>query len=170
MDSGSDSERSDNFDTLKINENFASKYEHNAKRKLLEQGRAKYGDNFDKNIDESESSSSEDDSDAELLNPRVEQKFLEVLTAIKNDPKKLLAMDKPVFEDEDFDMEAKKKADKPMFLKDQIRQHTLKKMNKKGSDSSSDDNEADQDSEDDGADKKRRANKESGLFTKMGVT
>ena len=104
------------------------------------------------------------------MNPRVEQKFLEVLAAIKDDPKKLIAMEKPCFEDEDFDMGAiKKKADKPLFLKDQIRKHTLKKMDKKGSDSDDSDDD-DQDSDDAEAQKTRRANKDSDLFTKMGVT
>lgn len=47
MDISGHGEECENFDTLKINENFAHRYEHNAKRKLLEQGRAKYGANFD---------------------------------------------------------------------------------------------------------------------------
>ena len=70
---------------------------------MIEQGKLKYGDvlNQDEN-QESESSSSEDDSDAELLNPVVEQKFLQALTAIRtNDPK--LKTDKPLFDDADFE-------------------------------------------------------------------
>ena len=85
------------FDTLKINEKFKARYEHNERRKELEKGKLKHGDLL--NLDarqESESSSSEDDSDAELLNPTVEKKFLATLTAIRNnDPK--LKEDKPVF-------------------------------------------------------------------------
>ena len=66
-------EKPEGFDTLKINKEFASRFEHNAKRKFLEKGKAKYGKDLDAPLSSSESSSSEDDSDAELLNPRVEK-------------------------------------------------------------------------------------------------
>ena len=65
-DSGSENA---NFDTLKINEAFAARFEHNERRKMLEKNKhllEKDGQ------EESSSSSSEDDSEAELLNPRVE--------------------------------------------------------------------------------------------------
>jgi len=35
------------FDTLKVNEDFKSKFEHRERRKHLEQGRLKYGDMLD---------------------------------------------------------------------------------------------------------------------------
>ena len=58
---------------------------------MLDKARNKYGDAALNSAGEGasdESSSSEDDSEAELLNPRVEAKFIEVLTAIRtNDPK-----------------------------------------------------------------------------------
>ena len=37
-------ENDDDFDTLKINTAFAERFEHNQRRKLLEQGKLKYGD------------------------------------------------------------------------------------------------------------------------------
>ncbi len=78
---------------MKINDAFAQRYEYNERRKLLEKGKLKYGDKLLGDGNEGEdgeasSSSSEDDSDAELLNPTVEKKFLQVMTAIRtNDPK-----------------------------------------------------------------------------------
>ena len=169
--SGSESDRGDDFDTLKINEGFAARFEHNAKRKLLEKGKAKYGENFERAEESSESSSSEDDSEAELLNPRVEQKFLEVLTTIKNDPKKLLSLDKPIFDDDDFEEggagPSKKKSEKPLTLKDQIREHTLKKMKASSSGEDEDDDSSDSD---DGERRAKKTKGDSGLFTKLGVT
>ena len=72
-DSDSAAEQNGIDDTLKVNEAFKSRYEYNERRKLLEMGKNKFGAALD--VDgklEVESSSSEDDSDAELLNPRVE--------------------------------------------------------------------------------------------------
>ena len=110
------------FDDFKINEAFKARYEHNERRKLLEKGKLKYGDALN-GQPESESSSSEDDSDAELLNPQVEKKFLEVLTAIRNNDPKLKEVEKPIFEDNDFEKGGKgeRKKDKAFTLKDQIR-------------------------------------------------
>jgi hypothetical protein len=84
--------------------------------------------------EESESSSS-DDSSAELLNERVENKFLQVIDAIrKKDLEKInkLANGDPnanVFVDEDFEAaERTKTKDQKYTLKDQIREHALRKM------------------------------------------
>ena len=161
-------EKPDGFDTLKINKDFASRFEHNAKRKFLEKGKAKYGKDLDAPFSSSESSSSEDDSDAELLNPRVEKKFLEVLTAIRTNDPKLKKTDKPLFEDADFESDGKtekKKTDKAFTLKDQIRTDALKKMKNNESAESGDD--ADFDEKDI---KKQRHAKETNLFTKIGRT
>ena len=94
------------FDTLKINRGFAECFDHNERPKLLDQGKLKYGDRLKDNAEEtpSESSSSEDESEPELLNPKVEKKFMQVLQAIRNKDPKLL-IDKPLFNDEDFDDE-----------------------------------------------------------------
>lgn len=114
-------ENDEDFNSFKINTAFAERFEHNQRRKLLEQGKLKYGDrlNDDKSSQSDESSSSEDDSDAELLNPKIEQKFLQVLTAIRtNDPK--LKTDKPLFSDDDFEEKGgqQKETSKPLTLKD----------------------------------------------------
>ena len=151
-ESGSDQSSNQENDTLKINNAFAERYEYSERRKLLEKGKLKYGDNLDagKSADEDESSSSEDDSDAELLNPTVEKKFLEVMTAIrKNDPKLKMA-ETNFFDDEDFDADGDQrrtnegKNSKRMTLKDQIREDALKKMDKDSGSSSDEDSEEDE--------------------------
>ena len=73
-----------------------------------------------------------------------------------------------MFDDADFDSDGnigkKSKADKTFTLKDQIRKHTLNKMNNDESADSEDDAESDDDKK-----KKQRHAKESNLFTKIGV-
>lgn len=104
-------------DGFNINENFAKKFEYNKRRQLLEQGKLKYGDLLNEQPDaedeeESESSSS-DDSVGELVNPKFEKKFFEVITAIRaGDPSVLTktgdnAVGEHVWKDEDFDDEKK---------------------------------------------------------------
>ena len=70
-----------------------------------------------------------------------------MLTAIRtNDPK--LKTDKPLFNDADFDEKnaPQKEISKPLTLKDQIRKHTLRKMN---AESENDDDDEDDDDDDD---------------------
>ena len=163
----------DNFDKFNINEEFAKKFEANKRREILEKGKQKYGKKLEDGGSEESSSSSEDDSEAELLNPGVEKKFLEVLTAIRNkDPKlKKIAEDDNIFKDEDFDNEKnKRKKEKGVFLKDVIRDRALKKM-KKQSDSeseSSSEESSDEIQSDEGKAAKHKK-KESKLFEKIGV-
>ena len=76
---------------------------------------------MDGSEDQESSSSSEEDSDAELLNPTVEKKFLQLMEAIRTNDPKLTATDKPHFDDADFDEQkgVKSKQSKPlMTLKD----------------------------------------------------
>jgi len=101
------------FEKLNVNEDFKRKFEYNKRRQLLEQGKLKYGDlvSDDHSVEESESSSS-DDSEGELVNPRFERKFMEVITAIRvGDPTVLTKtgdsniIGELVFKDEDFEDE-----------------------------------------------------------------
>ena len=64
----------------------------------------KYGKLLTEGAEESSSSSDDEDSEGELINQKVEQKFLEVLSAIRtNDPKlKEIAENDCIFKDEDF--------------------------------------------------------------------
>ena len=107
-----------------------------------------------------------------MLNPGVEQKFLEVLTAIRNkDPKlKEVKEDDCIFKDDDFDRnKTTGKKEKGVFLKDQIRDHALKKMKKKTEDGSDSSSDSSSDGEDQDANNDRRPAKESKLFEKIGV-
>ena len=113
---------------LQINEDFKRKFEYNKRRQLLEQGKLKYGDLLsDENPSEESESSSSDDSDGELVNPRFERKFMEVITAIRvGDPSVLTKtgdsniIGEPVFKDEDFEEESESVEVKPkkVTLKD----------------------------------------------------
>jgi len=137
------------------NKEFAAKFEHNRRREILDRAKQKYGDVLDSDASDV-SSSSEDDSDAELLNPKIEHKFIEVLTAIRaNDPSiKLVKEEDRMFRDKDFDRGVKdsKSKSKGHFLKDQIREETLKKMGQSDIEDS------------EGSDGERE-----GMFTKIGV-
>ena len=122
---------------------------------MLDRAKEKYGENLE-DLDRSESSSSEDDSEAELINPKFEAKFFKLLTDIrKNDPK--LKEDREVFSDEDFDVSGDDAAEadtKAKFtLKDQIRERAVLKINK-GEISASDSEDSDDN---------------SGVFKKIGV-
>ncbi|CDW72271.1 zz domain protein [Stylonychia lemnae] len=132
-----------NSDGLKINTEFARKFEHNKRRELLEQGKEKYGEKAlrdnDGSDNESESEEEEEDEEADLINPHFEKKFLQTLTMIRNNDPKLKEIKDELFKDEDFDDEQDqkrdiKKKDKKLTYKDQIRLDALK-----GDVSSSDD-------------------------------
>ena len=85
---------------------------------------------------------------------------------------KTVAEDDRLFKDEDFNAtKTAGKKEKGMFLKDQIRDHALKKMKKKDDDGSSSSSESSSDGdEQEGIDvRDRRAKKESTLFEKIGV-
>ena len=121
---------------FKINEKFASKYEHNERRKLLEKAKEKYGEralDIDKDSNESESSSSEEeDDDANLINPKVEKKYLETLIMIRENNPKLKELKEDLFKDSDFEQEEngnnEQKASKPITYKDLLREEILEKM------------------------------------------
>ena len=119
---------------------------------------------MDEDLASDSSSSSEEDSDAELLNPQVEAKFLQIVEAIRRNDPKLKESDKPLFDDEDFEDVKKGNSSaaadgskiKAMTLKDQIRKHTLKKMDKESDkDSESDNDSESSDGEQDNSKKRR---------------
>jgi protein KRI1 len=103
----------------------------------------KYGDLLqDYQDEESSSSSSSDDSQADLVQPKFEKKFLEVITAIRAGDKSILTKHsgETIFKDEDFEVAKKGEKVKKLTLKDQIRTDALRKI-KGGEDAS----EADED-------------------------
>ena len=140
---------------FKVNEEFAKRFDHNKRREMLDRAKDKYGENLDL-LDEASSSSSEDDSEAELINPRFEAKFFKLLTDIrKNNPQ--LKEEKEVFSDNDFevsgDEEGAGEKKEKFTLKDQIRERAVQKI-KKGDISASDSEDSDE---------------HSGVFRKIGM-
>ncbi len=102
------SESEDSINKLKINEEFAEKFKHNEKRKKVEKLKSKFGKNFrikeENESDENDSNESEEDSDGELDNEIIRDKFINTLLELKDskESKKLLEEKKPIFTDEDF--------------------------------------------------------------------
>ncbi|ODV92768.1 hypothetical protein CANCADRAFT_30823 [Tortispora caseinolytica NRRL Y-17796] len=103
--------------TLSINEDYAKRFQHNKEREELERLKSKY------DSDEDGSSSSDEDEDAELITGKVEEKFQEVLQAIRSDDSRLF--DKNVRFFDDADLEQPKSKDKPVYLKDYQRERLL---------------------------------------------
>jgi protein KRI1 len=65
---------------IKVNKDFADKYEERQKKKLLAKGK-------EMESEESSSEYSDEDSEGVLINDQVEQKFLETIARIRaNDP------------------------------------------------------------------------------------
>jgi protein KRI1 len=105
-------------DILKINENYAQKFTHMKKREAIEKAKLKYGKNY--KYEENEESESEDfseDSDGEMINEKVMTKFIETYIKLKDDnlSKEFLTNKEPVFNDEDFKNENKKKKDEKIL-------------------------------------------------------
>ena len=108
------SEENDSINKLNINEEFAERFQHNEKRKKEEKFRNKYGINI-KNREQEENEGEEspeesEDSEGELDNEIVRDKFINTLLELKDDKetKKLIENKAPIFTDDDF----KKKREK----------------------------------------------------------
>ena len=108
------SEENDSINKLNINEEFAERFQHNEKRKKEEKLRNKYGINI-KNREQEENDGEEspeesEDSEGELDNEIVRDKFINTLLELKDEKetKKLIENKAPIFTDDDF----KKKREK----------------------------------------------------------
>ena len=108
------SEENDSINKLNINEEFAERFQHNEKRKKEEKLRNKYGINI-KNREQDENDGEEspeesEDSEGELDNEIVRDKFINTLLELKDEKetKKLIENKAPIFTDDDF----KKKREK----------------------------------------------------------
>ena len=107
----SDEEDEDSMNKLNINEEYAERFKHNEKRKVMEKNRNKYGTTFRKNIENEENESDDEispaeseDSEGELDNEIVRDKFINTLLELKDEKetKKLLENKTPIFTDDDF--------------------------------------------------------------------
>jgi protein KRI1 len=118
---------------LKVNEDYARRFEHNKKREELSRLEEKFKDNKRKRDDDSDndsSSGSDEDDVAELATADLDQEIFATLQAIKNkDPR---VYDPEVKFYKEFDPEAVEsgaqdvgKSEKPMYLQDYHRQNYL---------------------------------------------
>ena len=104
-------EDEDSMNKLNINEEYAERFKHNEKRKVMEKNRNKYGITLRKNIENEENESDDEispaeseDSEGELDNEIVRDKFINTLLELKDEKetKKLLENKTPIFTDDDF--------------------------------------------------------------------
>uniref|UniRef100_A0A3P8TCS3 Protein KRI1 homolog n=1 Tax=Amphiprion percula TaxID=161767 RepID=A0A3P8TCS3_AMPPE len=129
---------------LKINSQFAQKYDKYRQKEELQRLKDRYGDRDDDSDSESSESSS-DDSEVEL-DPEVERDFYRTLSLLKKKDPKIYEKDAKFYSEEASTSDAKpstsKKAVKPMYLKDYERKVILEKEGKYEDDDDSDDEEA----------------------------
>uniref|UniRef100_A0A8C4IQZ5 Protein KRI1 homolog n=1 Tax=Dicentrarchus labrax TaxID=13489 RepID=A0A8C4IQZ5_DICLA len=129
---------------LKINSQFAVKYEKYRQREELQRLKDRYGDRADESDSESSESSS-DDSEVEL-DPEVERDFYRTLSLLKKRDPKIYQADVKFYSEgastSDEKPSTSKKAVKPMYLKDYERKVILEKEGKYEDDDDSDDEEA----------------------------
>ncbi|KAE9594840.1 hypothetical protein Lal_00013266 [Lupinus albus] len=133
---GSDSDN-DDISKIKINEEYARRFEHNKKREDLHRfdELKKKGVISRSDDDESESESSDDDDYTELLNSRGDKEFFDALIKVKKQDPVLKEKDVKLFmsdhsSDEESDGKEKNKAkgkkdEKPMYLKDVMAKHLI---------------------------------------------
>ena len=107
-------EDDESLNELNINEEYAERFQHNEKRKKEEKLRNKYGVNIKSNEEEEnsgeESPEESEDSEGELDNEIVRDKFINTLLELKdeNETKKLLENKAPIFTDDDFKQKREK--------------------------------------------------------------
>ena len=110
-------EDEDSLNKLNINEEYAERFKHNEKRKEMEKNRIKYGNNFRKKFDNEDKENEEElspeeseDSEGELDNEIVRDKFINTLLELKDEKesKKLIENKTPIFTDEDFKQKREK--------------------------------------------------------------
>ncbi|KAK4224139.1 KRI1-like family C-terminal-domain-containing protein [Podospora fimiseda] len=126
-DSSSEDDQEDGGATLglKVNEEYARRFEHNKKREELHRLQEKYGANGD---EESEPSTDEsEDDEAVLITEDLDAEISATLAAIKNKDPRIYDKDAVFYKP--FDPEAiekqKEKKEKPMFLRDYHRERYL---------------------------------------------
>ncbi|XP_019125035.2 protein KRI1 homolog [Larimichthys crocea] len=127
---------------LKINSQFAQKYDKYRQREELQRLKDRYGDRADDSDPESSESSSED-SEVEL-DPEVERDFYRTLSLLKKKDPKIYQTDAKFYSEvasRDEKPSTSKTAVKPMYLKDYERKVILEKGGKYDDDDDSEDEE-----------------------------
>ncbi|XP_058510304.1 protein KRI1 homolog [Solea solea] len=128
---------------LKVNQQFAQKYDKYRQKEELQRLKDRYGDRGDSDSETSESSS--DDSEVEL-DPAVERDFYRTLSLLKRKDPRIYQKDATFFSEgastSDEKPSTSKKAVKPMYLKDYERKVILEREGKYEDDDESDSEEA----------------------------
>lgn len=107
---------------LHINKDYAEKFDYLKRKEAIEKAKQKYGeDYFFKEEEESDQES--EDSNAELINDRILEKFVDTIVKLQDDEKvkEFVNTDKPIFEEEDFKVTNKNKSntkEKAFTIKD----------------------------------------------------
>ncbi|XP_040918253.1 protein KRI1 homolog [Toxotes jaculatrix] len=129
---------------LKINPQFAQKYEKYRQKEELQRLKDRYGDRADDSDSETSESSSED-SEVEL-DPEVERDFYRTLSLLKKKDPKIYEKDATFYSEgastSDEKPSTSKKTVKPMYLKDYERKVILEREGKYEDDDDSEDEEA----------------------------
>jgi len=129
-------DRGTKIDKLNINKGFARKFDERKKREELEKAKVKYGRDLNDMLDESGSSSSDEDEVGDLVTGNIESKFIKTLAKLRTKDPEIYNQKKFFFDEQDFDevpIQTKKDKEKPVFYKDLVRQTAMddKKKNKK---------------------------------------
>lgn len=130
---------------LKINSQFAQKYEKYRQKEELQRLKDRYGDRADES--DSESSESNSDGSEVELDPDVERDFYRTLSLLKKKDPKIYEKDVHFYSEDASSSDAKPSTSKeisvkPMYLKDYERKVILEKEGKYEDEDDSDDEEA----------------------------
>jgi protein KRI1 len=112
----------DDLNFLKINEDYAKKFQYMKKRQALEKAQLKYGKDLEDLEDVEESEDESEDSQGILINDKVTEKFIETYIKLKdeNRAKEFLKNKDPIFNDEDFVVKSEKKEELEYTAKDAL--------------------------------------------------
>ena len=110
---------------LKINEEYARRFEHNKKREDLHRLQEKYGPGGPNEESESSSDDESEDDDAALATEDLDAEISATLQAIKNKDPRIYDKEAVFYKPFDPTAEPKKKEEKPMFLRDYHRERYL---------------------------------------------
>ncbi|KAK4455868.1 KRI1-like family-domain-containing protein [Podospora aff. communis PSN243] len=111
---------------LKINQEYARRFEHNKKREELQRLQEKYGANGDEGSESSSDDETEDDEGI-LVTEELDAEISAVLQAIKNKDPRIYDKDAVFYKEfnPETDLPQREKKEKPMFLRDYHRERYL---------------------------------------------
>lgn len=108
---------------LQINENYAKKFDEIKRKEAIERAKLKYGQNYFFKSESEKSESESEDSKADLLNDKVLEKFVDTIVKLQDNDRiqELVNLEKPIFDEEDFEKKIKKQKEKKAFtIKDAL--------------------------------------------------